>query len=326
MSFALVVSTFQKISNVPFFIILVTWQQVYLVSVNDCFWTHEQHYFFQFFRNFAFEYPQIRLNDHTTGVLDLTYIGKEVYNRNLREIAGFEYNSFFMNSFYKVFFLGCFIVIMVGITAVDSSLTFLCRKYKVKMITRLARRFYWSAPLTVLSVFFYPLCLTTILEIYQQKTNTPDEKVSFLMCAMSAISLFLFWLMTIIIVAIHAKNRKFRIIKRKFNFLLGPMKGGFVSSLFWPFILAKFFVNSFLQGAVFNFATGPLVIQAATTGMILLFLLVSRPFKSHVTNLIAIYGEITVGGLQLLSLNCIAYGELPLKQKSSNAIINLRVL
>lgn len=78
-----------------------------------------------------------------------------------------------------------------------------------------------------------------------------------------------FYIVIMIIVCSNTFSKKLVVTKRKFSFLLSPFKhDSLLYTLYWPCYLIKLTVQAFLQSIIYNYATGPLVIQAGFTGLV----------------------------------------------------------
>eukprot|EP00347_Sterkiella_histriomuscorum_P020176 403338812 len=309
-------------SIMPVFIILLTWQQIFLTSVNDVFWNEKARYFFSYLRFFQFEFQLLSPQD-ISNLLDISNIQKQeqnrltmtdVYQKNLYLNGGYQYNSMLMNANSKIIILIAITIIVIVCSGLEQGLQ-MFTDWRNIYLSRIVKRFYWTLPITFVLLFFYPLLLTTILEINKKEYETNwDQKLSFSLAMLSCFCLATFFIVIWLIICVNTKNKKLKLVKRKFEILMKAFKKGGINTHYWPIQMLKLLLLAFLQSIVQEFATGPLAIQIITVGGVGLYIAVVRPFKSLLDNLLAIIGEFTIIAVQMVSLQFISPGDVSDKE------------
>lgn len=82
-------------------------------------------------------------------------------------MGGYYYNSFLANSCGKFLILMIYICIVIFLSSLDWLLKMLT-SWRNIYLTKLVKRFYWSMSITIAVLFYYPMVLTMMLEIYQK--------------------------------------------------------------------------------------------------------------------------------------------------------------
>ncbi|CDW83143.1 UNKNOWN [Stylonychia lemnae] len=274
-----------------------------------------------FYCYFQFEFPQVFRIHQTNYLLDLKQIKKYQYNTNLYKNTGYEYNSFYVNAQSKIMI----IMIILGSVMIATIVEIMLESYskwRNKYLTAFVQKCYWSYLIGVFIIFFYPLILTVQLELIEKQFDGSQELLSYSLAGLACISLALFFILICIIIGINTKNKQFNESKVIFDIVLRPFKrGGMIYTSFWIIQMIKITVLTFLQSMVQEYATGPISIQTVVCASVLACLIIVRPFKSNLTNLISIVLEANLVIVQYHSLDFKQAGDTEVKRDSGQVII-----
>jgi len=86
---------------------------------------------------------------------------------NMLFMADYYYNSFLANSCGKFLLLMIYICFVIFLSSIEWLLKVIT-SWRNIYLTKLVKRFYWSMSITIVVLFFYPLVLTMMLELYQK--------------------------------------------------------------------------------------------------------------------------------------------------------------
>lgn len=85
-------------------------------------------------------------------------------------------------------------------------------------------------------------------------------KVSFSVALLMLFAMCVFFIVSMIVVCSNSENKRLKVTKLKFGFLLNPFKDSKLYTTFWILYMTKVTVYAFLQAIITEYATGPMVI------------------------------------------------------------------
>ncbi len=178
-------------------------------------------------------------------ILDLDSLKTDLYPDNFKMIGGFYYNSFLANSNTKIGILMFFVILMMLSTLLDIILKLLT-SWRNLYLMKLLKKFYWSATLCIVINLYYPLLLSLLLELNAKYYESWPEKVSFSIALLVLFALTTFYIICLIIICSNSSNKRLKITKLKFGYLLAPFKDSMIYTMYWPLQLTKVTVFAFL--------------------------------------------------------------------------------
>lgn len=160
-------------------------------------------------------------------------------------LGGYYYNSFLVNSNTKIVLLMVFVILMMTATLLDIIMRLLT-SWRNIYLTMLIKKFYWSATLCIVTNFYYPLIISLLLELNAKHYVEWPEKVSFSIALLLLMALVIFYIVCLIIICSNTSNKRLKVTKMKFGFLIAPFKDSMIYTMYWPLQITKVTVYAFL--------------------------------------------------------------------------------
>lgn len=178
-----------------------------------------------------------------------------------------EYHNVHVNNNFKILAIAGYFMVIPVVLAIDFFIvqcTHSCRAYQF-ISEKIPQRFFFSGPLVLFTLFFFPIGIHCLLEFRFYKLYNDFQIYSLATCFGIMLILSLFWFSLWATVLTHYKHKQHPLVLKRFEYIFAsliPEANSFALNAAVPLYVTRRMASMFIVGLLCRYTVGPLIILA----------------------------------------------------------------